>query len=75
MLAYVCAVKRAFRDQHGFVPTGGSENDPNFDNIAEGIYECEIQGAKDFVVVLPGGGLSFLNKTRAEAEAKLPQRF
>ena len=30
MTDYIRAVKRGFRDAHGFSPTGGTENDPLF---------------------------------------------
>jgi len=36
MLGYIREIKKKFRDQYGFVPSGGTEQDPNFNNIPDG---------------------------------------
>lgn len=70
MMGYVNAVKRSFRDQHGFTPDGGTEDEPLFNSIPHGIYESVIDGKTDFVVITKNYGMSFLNATREEAETK-----
>lgn len=66
MVDYVQAVKRAFRDQHGFTPTGGTLSEPLFESLPDGIYQSVVNGETDFLVV-KDNGLSFLNNTRADA--------
>lgn len=50
-LKYIAEVKRGFRDIHGLTPTGGTEQDPTFDNIPDGEYLMEINGKMDRVRV------------------------
>lgn len=68
MTDYIREVKKAFRDQHGFVPTGGVEADPLFEKIPDGTYPCEIEGKINYVVV-KGNGIhccNFDNPQKAE---------
>lgn len=55
MIGYISAVKRGFRDQHGFTPTGGTEREPLFDNIPDGEYPMTIEGRVDYVRIVNGG--------------------
>lgn len=54
MISYINAVKRGFRDQHGFVPTGGTNNEPLFDEIPDGEYPMTIDGKVDKVRIVNG---------------------
>jgi len=54
MLQYVAAVKRGFRDVHGFTPSGGTEHEPLFNNIPDGEYPMEIDGKLDRVRLIDG---------------------
>jgi len=51
MLEYAAAVKRGLRDVHGLTPTGGTDQEPTFDNIPDGEYPMEINGEIDRVRV------------------------
>ena len=51
MIAYINSIKRAFRDQHNLVPTGGNENEPLFAYIQPGIYPMMIDGRPDYVEI------------------------
>jgi hypothetical protein len=44
MTDYTRAIKRKLRDQYGLTPTGGTEDDPVFDNVPDGEYPMEIDG-------------------------------
>lgn len=55
MIEYIKAVKRALRDQHGFKPKKGSDdNDPSFERIPDGTYMCAIDSQIDHVEVKRG---------------------
>lgn len=54
MLEYIRSVKRGMRDQHGFQSTGGTDEDPNFDNISDGKYPMTIDGKVDSVEIKGG---------------------
>lgn len=54
MTAYISEIKRQFRDVYNFTPNGGTENDPTFDNIPNGIYPMEIEGKIDNVKITNG---------------------
>lgn len=54
MLEYICAVKRGMRDQHGFKPTGGTDENPLFDNVPDGKYPMTINGKVDNVEIKGG---------------------
>ena len=60
MTAYIQMVKRALRDQHGFKPDRGSEQDPVFNSIPEGEYLCVIEGRSDLVKII-GTGIDCCN--------------
>ncbi len=60
MLEYIRSVKRGMRDQHGFKPTYGTDEDPNFDNIPDGKYPMTIDGKVDSVEI-KGGKIFFCN--------------
>lgn len=51
MTSYIAAVKRGLRDQHGFTPTGGADEEPLFTNVPDGEYPIEINGRMDQVRV------------------------
>jgi hypothetical protein len=51
MTQYVMAVKRGFRDQHGITPTGGTADDPTYEEIPDGVYPMTIDGETDYVMV------------------------
>ena len=50
MTEYICAVKRALRDQHNCKQIGGTEYDPAVD-AKDGDYPCLIDGKLDRVVI------------------------
>lgn len=54
MINYINAVKRGFRDQYEFVPTGGTDDEPLFDNIPDGEYPMTINGKIDRVRIVNG---------------------
>jgi hypothetical protein len=54
MTDYLRAVKRGFRDQHGMKPDGGTEEDPTFSHIPDGIYPMEIDDKTDRVEIIGG---------------------
>lgn len=54
MTEYISAVKRGLRDQHGFVPTGGTDAEPLFDNIPDGLYPMDVDGRIDRVRIEAG---------------------
>lgn len=54
MLEYIAAIKRGFRDQHGFKPTGGTDGEPLFADIPEGEYPMTIDGRLDRVRIENG---------------------
>lgn len=60
MLQYISKVKRQFRDKYGFIPTGGTEKEPLFDNIPDGVYPMEIDGKVDYVKI-KGDSISCCN--------------
>ena len=51
MMGYIDKVKCALRDQHGAIPSGGTEHSPTFINVPDGEYVCEIDGRKDYVKI------------------------
>lgn len=69
MISYINELKRGFRDQHNFTPTGGTKNEPLFDNIPDGIYPMTLEGKLDYVV-LKNGGIYCCNFSQEEAEKK-----
>lgn len=56
MLEYIAAVKRGFRDTHGFKPTDGPEVSPVFGEgqIPDGEYPMVINGRVDHVQLVGG---------------------
>lgn len=55
MTDYIRAVKRGFRDQHGFKPkVGSSDNDPVFENVPDGEYPMLIDGQVDQIRIING---------------------
>jgi hypothetical protein len=54
MTDYISAVKRGLRDQCGFVPTGGNDDEPLFDNMPDGVYPVTIEGRRDRVRIEAG---------------------
>jgi hypothetical protein len=38
MTDYFQAAKRQLRDKYGFQPTGGTDADPTFTNVPDGVY-------------------------------------
>ncbi len=54
MTDYVNAIKRGFRDQIGMVPTGGTQEEPLFDNVPDGEYPMMIEGKRDRVKIIKG---------------------
>jgi len=54
MLDYIDAIKRKLRDQYHFVPSGGTPEEPLFDNVPDGEYPMEIDGELDHVKILKG---------------------
>lgn len=61
MIDYINEIKRGFRDQHGFVPTGGDEREPLFDSIPAGVYLMLVEGKHDAIMVSNVGGISCCN--------------
>jgi hypothetical protein len=55
MTQYIMAVKRGLRDQHGFTPSGGTEQDPTFGPVPDGVYPMTIDGKVDYVKIEDGG--------------------
>jgi hypothetical protein len=43
---YIREIKRQWRDVYGFVPTGGTDDDPTFASIPDGEYPMEIDGKR-----------------------------
>lgn len=62
MTAYIKEIRKQFRDKYNFIPSGGTENEPLFDNIPDGEYPMEIEGKTDYVRV-NGGNINCLNDT------------
>lgn len=54
MTDYIAAVKRGFRDQHAFTPSGGTDREPLFDGIPDGEYPMTIEGKVDRVKIERG---------------------
>jgi hypothetical protein len=54
MTAYIKEIKRQFRDVYKFTPTGGTDSEPNFDNIPDGEYPMQIEGKTDRVRIERG---------------------
>ena len=51
---YIQAIKREFRDTYKFVPSGGTDHEPNFDSIPDGEYPMMIEGKKDTIIITKG---------------------
>lgn len=52
MTCYINEIKRQFRDKYNFIPTGGTESEPLFNNsIPDGEYPMEIDGKIDNVKI------------------------
>ncbi len=62
MTDYINAVKRGLRDQHGFIPTGGTDIQPLFDDgaVPDGVYPMTIEGKVDRVKI-EGGRIDCCN--------------
>ena len=60
MIQYIKSVKQGFRDQHGFTPSGGTDDDPLFESIPDGDYPMTINGKTDNVKIT-GGTISCCN--------------
>lgn len=54
MTAYIREIKNQFRDVYNFTPSNPGEDEPNFDNIPEGIYPMMIEGKLDNVKIVNG---------------------
>jgi hypothetical protein len=54
MTEYVRQIRIALRDQHKFQPTGGTEEEPLFNNIPDGEYPIKINGKVDNVLIKKG---------------------
>lgn len=54
MSDYINAIKRGFRDQIGLTPTGGTKDEPLFDNVPDGEYPLVIEGKRDRVRIVKG---------------------
>ena len=56
MVDYINAVKRGLRDEHGFVPNGGTDSEPLFadDAMPDGVYPVNIEGRLDRVRIERG---------------------
>lgn len=54
MTDYIRAIKCQFRDTYGFVPTGGTADDPTFASIPDGEYPMAIDGKLDRVAIVDG---------------------
>lgn len=54
MSDYVRAVKRKLRDQYGFKPNGGTNDDPTFDSVPDGEYPMKIDRKLDRVRIVDG---------------------
>lgn len=54
MLEYMSAVRRGMRDIHGFAPIGGTDSNPSFSGIPDGVYPMEINGKIDHVELKDG---------------------
>lgn len=54
MLEYIKKIKRQFRDTYNFIPIGGTQEEPLFDNIPNGEYPMTIDNKKDYVTVTNG---------------------
>lgn len=67
MTAYITEIKRQFRDTYKFVPSGGTEHDPLFDNIPDGVYPMEIEGKIDYVKIT-GESINCCNFEKPEEE-------
>lgn len=50
MTEYMLYVKRGLHDQHNIQPTGGTESEPLFEMIPDGIYPMTIDGKLDYVI-------------------------
>lgn len=55
MIQYINEIRRQMRDVYHFVPTGGTNSEPLFNNIPDGEYPMEIDGKMDKVRILNGG--------------------
>ena len=51
MLSFIMQIKRQFRDKYNFIPTGGTDREPMFDNIPDGTYPMDIEGKAYNIVV------------------------
>lgn len=54
MTSYISEIKRQFRDKYKFKPTGGTEQEPLFNNIPDGTYPMEIEGKTDYITITNG---------------------
>lgn len=54
MTDYIRAIKRQLRDRYGFVPDGGTADDPTFSDVPDGDYPMTIDGRLDRVQVVGG---------------------
>jgi hypothetical protein len=61
MTSYISEIKRQFRDVYHFIPTGGTDSEPLFDNIPAGEYPMTIEGKVDKVRITERGGISCCN--------------
>jgi hypothetical protein len=52
MTDYIREIKRQLRDRYGFVPDGGTADDPTFSGVPDGEYPMEIEGRLDRVKVV-----------------------
>jgi hypothetical protein len=61
MTRYIAEIKRQFRDVYGFVPAGGTEREPLFNNIPPGVYPMTIEGKVDNVRIVEDGTIDCCN--------------
>lgn len=51
MTDYIKEIKRQFRDVYGLTPTGGTDEEPLFEKIPDGVYPMTIGGKVDNVAI------------------------
>lgn len=64
MTSYINSVKRGFRDIYNFIPSGGTESEPLFKDIPDGIYPMKIKMDMDIdYVSVKDGHINCCNYT------------
>ena len=76
MTDYITQIKRNLRDFHGFVPIGGTKEDPIFsDEPKDGIYPMEINGRIDNVEIKDGNIYCCRFNNKEEKMESKPEAF